>query len=79
MPKDYPVNPFAIRDSNIVIGGRYEVDLVEFAHFTTYVLSGGFFGWDKLGIPKEAKMALERLAEAVEIMTLKLAETPKPC
>lgn len=79
-PKDYPTNPFAIRESHILIGSRYEIDLREFAHFTTYVLTGGFFGWDELGIPKEANLALERLAEAVELMTPgKLAETSKPC
>ena len=66
--KDFLVNPFKIRGSRICIGDMYEVNLVEFACFEADIMTGGFAGWESRGIPEEAKINLQKLAESVKIM-----------
>jgi len=66
---DYGENPFKIMNSQISIGGKYEVDFEEFAYFVTYVLTGGLAGWGSRGIPQETHANLEKLVESVRIVT----------
>jgi hypothetical protein len=63
----YENNPFVVRDNRVVIAGTYEVEGMEFIHFSVNYLGGGDFGWPKeIGAPKSAIDAVKRLEAAAQ-------------
>lgn len=63
----YDSNPFSIEGGHIVIGNTYKLTLREFAYFSTYVMAGGWFGWDERGIPRPARESIDKLQDCLKI------------
>lgn len=63
--QEYSETPFLLSEGVVFIGTSYEVNLLEFTAFSTYILGGGFLGWGELGIPDFVHQHIQRLDKAI--------------
>lgn len=64
--QNYLQTPFEFRSGIVKIGGKFDVDLLEFTHFATRIMTGGSFEWPSdYGVPECAGSAIKKLADEV--------------